>query len=273
MEFVDVLDAGNLQDPLNSGSAPGIGVVGYAYRIGKYEVTNAQYAAFLNAVAAADPNELYNAGMGSFARGGITRSGASPNFTYEVKLAMGDKPINYVGWYDAVRFCNWLHNGKPTGPEGPATTEDGAYDLSVPPEMVTRASGARYFLPTHDEWYKAAYYEPGGDTDGYWAYPTRGNGAPNASVPPGTAPAANTEDAVADLTDVGAYATSPTFYGTFDMAGNASEWTEANIETGNTRGARGGRWNAPTAMAGSSQLDLFSVNERKPFTGFRVVSP
>ena len=47
----------------------------YPYSIGKYEVTNAQYAQFLNAVAVTDPNALYHTSMGSNVRGGITRSG------------------------------------------------------------------------------------------------------------------------------------------------------------------------------------------------------
>ena len=40
------------------------GAVGYAYSIGTYEVTNAQYAEFLNAKAASDPLGLYNTSMG-----------------------------------------------------------------------------------------------------------------------------------------------------------------------------------------------------------------
>ena len=52
------------------------GSVGYAYSIGTYEVTNAQYTEFLNAKASSDPLGLYNTSMGS-GYGGITRSGSS----------------------------------------------------------------------------------------------------------------------------------------------------------------------------------------------------
>ena len=55
----------------NPGNAPdtrynaiSVGSVGYAYQIGKYEVTAGQYTEFLNAVAKADPNGLYNTAMG-----------------------------------------------------------------------------------------------------------------------------------------------------------------------------------------------------------------
>ena len=130
IEMVTVGDPGNEADPLNSPAVPGIGAVAYEFRIGKYEVTNTQYTEFLNSVATADLNGLYNAKMASDVIGGITRSGASGSYTYTVKADMGDKPVNYVSWYDALRFCNWLHNGRPTGSQDNTTTERGAYSLT-----------------------------------------------------------------------------------------------------------------------------------------------
>ena len=88
------------------------GAVGYAYRIGTYEVTNAQYAEFLNAKAAADPLGLYNTNMGivGFRRHHAQRRarGATPTAR---SPAARDMPVNFVSFYDALRFANWLHNG------------------------------------------------------------------------------------------------------------------------------------------------------------------
>ena len=70
---VPVGNLGNAADPLTGNL---YGSVSYDYRIGTTEVTNAQYAEFLNAKAASDPLALYNTNMGSDARGGITRSGS-----------------------------------------------------------------------------------------------------------------------------------------------------------------------------------------------------
>ena len=42
-----------------------------------------------------------------------------------------------------------------------------------------------WLVPSEDEWYKAAYYQPaakGGDSDGYWAYPTRTNSLPSVAT-------------------------------------------------------------------------------------------
>ena len=114
-------NVGNANDPLTGTLYGG---VSFGYYIGATEVTNAQYAAFLNAKAASDPLGLYNASMGSDARGGITQSGVSPNFSYAPKTNMANKPVNYVSWYDSIRFANWLHNG-----QGSGDTENGSYTL------------------------------------------------------------------------------------------------------------------------------------------------
>ena len=121
-DWATVGNPGNAEDPFNSGSIRGIGSVANVYRIAKNEVTNDQYAEFLDAVAATDTNALYNASMGSDPRGGITQSGVSGSFTYAVKTNMGDKPVNYVSFFDAMRFVNWLDNGQPSGVQDASTT-------------------------------------------------------------------------------------------------------------------------------------------------------
>src|SRR5262245_21387772 len=65
----------------------GVGAVGYYYEMGTTEVTNSQYVAFLNAVAALDQFGLYSSSMTSDTRGGIVRSGTAGNFSYAVKPA------------------------------------------------------------------------------------------------------------------------------------------------------------------------------------------
>ena len=99
------------------------------YRIAKFEVSNAEYAVFLNAVAATDTNALYHTSMG-VVFGGITRSGSSGSYSYSAIAGREDMPVNFVSFWDATRFANWLHNGQPTGAQGNSTTEDGAYTLT-----------------------------------------------------------------------------------------------------------------------------------------------
>src|SRR5439155_16248672 len=95
------------------------GAVAHKFRFGKYEVSNAQYAAFLNSVAATDTYSLYNPQSS-----GIARSGSSGSYSYSTIAGQANLPVNYVSWYDALRFANWLDNGEPVGPQSSATTED-----------------------------------------------------------------------------------------------------------------------------------------------------
>ena len=124
LDFVTVGNPGNTADPKT-----GLGAVGYTYQIGTYDVTAAQYVAFLNAVSAADTYGLYNSSMSDTAGCNIQQSGLSGSYTYSVAPQYANLPVNYITWGDAARFCNWLTNGQPTGSENLATTENGSYYL------------------------------------------------------------------------------------------------------------------------------------------------
>ena len=142
----------------NPADATTWGSVNYAYFASREPVTNAEYSEFLNAVAATDTNNVYDTSMGSHARGGIIRSGTPGSYSYSCKTNMENKPVNYVMWYNAARYCNWLHNNKPTGLQSASTTEDGAYLLNGNNGEPNKFNNAKYFLPSDNEWYKAAYY-------------------------------------------------------------------------------------------------------------------
>jgi formylglycine-generating enzyme required for sulfatase activity len=201
----------------------GVGYVGQEFEIGTTEVTNLMYARFLNAVAKSDAlYGLYSAEMGSSPRGGIVRSGSNGSYTYTVKPGFGGRPVNYVSVFDAMRYCNWLHNGMPTtGGQNASTTEDGAYKLNGtnPPEMARRSFGAKYFLPDQDEWHKAAYYDPAGTgsaSEDYWLFADRSPMGPGGNF------------GVPRNKPVGTIS-GTSYYGTFDQDGNIREWLDASI--------------------------------------------
>jgi formylglycine-generating enzyme required for sulfatase activity len=199
IEWVLVGDPGNPPDTAANclNDAPDCGSVDHAYYISKYEITNAQYAEFLNAVAgAADPDRfdsLYDRQMGSDDLfGGITLGGSAGNFHYSVKPGFEDKPVVFVDFYDALRFANWLHNGQPTGAQGASTTEGGAYTITadgISDNTITRSPGALVSLPSENEWYKAAYYD--GLLGGYHDYPTGTDTPPTCADPNATPDTAN----------------------------------------------------------------------------------
>jgi formylglycine-generating enzyme required for sulfatase activity len=238
-----------------------IGGVAYSYSIGTYEVTNAQYAEFLNAKAASDPNFLYDPQMGS-APGGITRAGGSGSYTYDVIAGRGDLPVVFVSFGNAMRFANWLNNDQGTG-----DTETGAYTMTLNAEYFgTRDAGARIVVPTYDEWYKAAFYDP--STTSFFDYPTGSNTVTGCSTPTATPNRANCDNVVGDLTVVGSYTGSASPYGTFDQGANASEWNEDSFSGNGYRGCSVGNYRFGTL--GASISGRCSPNDLAGYLGFRV---
>lgn len=188
-------------DPGNVDDSTGYGGVAEAFRIMEFEWTNAQYVDFLNAVDpdGTNPNAVYNPSMQSNARGGINfTSGAASGSKYAVKTNMGDKPVIYVSWFDAARVANWLHNG-----QGAGSTETGAYSLDTAPANTAPAvnPGALYFLPTEDQWYKAAYYKGGSTNAGYWSYATQSDTAPSEATANGVGDGPGSTGNTANVTE------------------------------------------------------------------------
>ncbi len=245
-----MIDWVTVGDPGNAPYEHGFGGVDYAYRIGKFEVTKRQYAEYLNAVARADPNGLYHPNMGNLLqRGGILREGDAGEYVYTAAPGRENMPVSYGNFWRAIRFANWLHNGQPVGSQGPETTEDGAYTISsegIASNTITRNSNARVFIPSTDEWIKAACYKGGGTDAGYWQWPFRSNEEPIKDVPPGGPNSANYGRSVGGLTNVGAFPDSFGPYGTYDQGGDVWEWTDTIMSNSAgesiQRGLQGGSW-------------------------------
>lgn len=283
IETVPVRNAGNAAD------STGYGTVNYDYWIGKTEVTNSQYADFLNAVdpEGINPHDVYNSNMSSdivVSRGGINFTpGAAPGAKYAPKPNYANKPVSYVSFYDAARFTNWLMTGD---------TEVGFYTFNG--NVVITAEGAHgpsfgsnyIALPNENEWYKAAYHKNDGITGNYYLYPTSSNLPPTIATSTEIGDIANPGQNVANY-DFGAiwngaeglgnvvtvgsaspYSASP--YGTLDQGGNQLEWNDTLLLL--NRVIRGGSlWLPLENMQSSTRAGYF------PETGgsslaFRIVS-
>ncbi|MBC8217612.1 MAG: SUMF1/EgtB/PvdO family nonheme iron enzyme [Planctomycetes bacterium] len=135
IDFVTIGNPGNPGDTRTEANPVGGGAVNYTYRIGKYEVTNAQWDAFVSAAGAPTGNPI-------------------TAYDQDVYWTGMYVPANQVSWYEAAQFCNYLTSGDKSR---------GAYrfsgDNSNPGDFVgiDRATaqaiyGTVYCLPTEDEW-------------------------------------------------------------------------------------------------------------------------
>jgi formylglycine-generating enzyme required for sulfatase activity len=288
---IDMVTVGN---PGNANDTTGYGAVGYSYQIAKYDVTIGQYTEFLNAVAATDTYSLYADSMSYDENiAGIRQNGTSGSYTYSV-IGSPNRPITTVTWWDAARFANWMSNG-----QGNGSTENGTYNLSdwtsgtAPAKnLINPNTGAAptFYIPTENEWYKAAYYSPnygGVGVPGYYAYATQSDSPPGNNIG-STANQANyftgaglsvTQSSEFDsdqnyLTDVGAFSGSGSFYGTFDQTGNVEQWNDLDGTSGESRGFRGGYWytTSPEGIS-SSNRSAVDPDYDDSAVGFRLASP
>ena len=231
----------------------GRGSVPYEYRIAKSEITSGQWAEFINAFSARPDYQQFET---LFGRNGFIVDrpifAAHPDSDYRgpgryySTIADGvdyaNWPVFGISWRDAAMYCNWLHNGKDASM---ASLLEGAYDtntwsLGPPPytDALTHEPGARFWIPTLDEWIKAVYYDPdknGPDQGGWWAYVHGSETPPVSGYPdePGSTTSGLLSGGVGTDLDplaipLGAYvdhgAVSP--WGLVDTASGAGEWIE-----------------------------------------------
>jgi formylglycine-generating enzyme len=251
IEFVHIGSPGNLAD--TTGDPNPAGSVSYSYRIGKYEISE-QMIDKANALG----------GLG------ITKDTRGP-----------DKPATRVSWFEAAKFVNWLNldAGYPTAYKFDGT---GTFQLWQPSDSgydannLFRNSEAKYFLPSADEWYKAAFYDPIAQV--YWDFPNGSNTAPTA-VASGTDPNTAIYDQAgpADIMQAG----GPSPFGTVAQAGNVWEWEETAVDLVNddpveNRGFRGSAWlntsGNPTSLSSSFRHFIQLPGNSIGDTGFRVAS-
>ena len=215
-----------VDDKYNKNDSNGYGSVNYDYYIGKYEITYQEWCDFINSVASytissgiitnidrniASPGTLfgnpditsdtYNLTNNTFLTkvDYVAPSGFPGSYVFTVQNKYKNKPITNISWLNSLRYCNWLHNGKPSGYQtlnndgstpNTETTEGGSYNLNGVislSAMISPNSAAKYRLPTVNEWYKAAFYKNDPSTTGlassssdagYWNYATQSNKLP-----------------------------------------------------------------------------------------------
>jgi formylglycine-generating enzyme required for sulfatase activity len=181
--YIDMVTVGN---PFNQNDSTNYGAVPYSFKIDEYPVTNCKYVEFLNSVASTSfgscsalsiSNLVYHSGM-SGCYGGIDRIDCNESdFYYQVQDCMDHKPVRFITPHASLRYINWLENNKIANW---GSTISGTYILNICNNTAVsgnRLLCSKYFLPSENEWYKAAYFNP--VSSGYWNYSTQTNISPD----------------------------------------------------------------------------------------------
>jgi formylglycine-generating enzyme required for sulfatase activity len=130
--------------------------INYSFQMGKYEITNEQYACALN--WANLRGYLRNSSDGAYTGGSVYQDGrlliyvddAYCDIIYSVTQfvprsrndqMMSNHPVLFVNWYGAIAFCNWLSEMNGLTP---------AYDLTT--WALINSQGGGYRLPSEAEW-------------------------------------------------------------------------------------------------------------------------
>jgi formylglycine-generating enzyme required for sulfatase activity len=251
MEFVTIGNPNNTAD--TTGAPNPAGRVTYTYDIGKFEVSEDM----------------------------ITKFNASQSLQITKDTRGTAKPATRVSWNEAARFVNWL-NTSTGGFAAYKFTTSGVKDnialwtaadtLDYDATNPYRSKRATYVLPSYNEWYKAAYYNPTNST--YYDFPNGSNTAPTAVAGGTTAgTAVYNQYGPADVNLAGGL--SP--YGVMGLGGNVFEWEEGSFDLANSsgsssRGFRGGNWGFVPFDLSSSSRNNVSPTYEDWAVGFRVAS-
>jgi formylglycine-generating enzyme required for sulfatase activity len=222
MDFVTIGNPGNVAD--TTGSPNPAGRVDYVYNIGKYEVSRDM----ITKANAAGGLGITLDDMSSYGANGINR------------------PATGITWNEAARFVNYLNTSQgyqaaynfTTSGANDNITLWGAGQYSGSNQF--RHKDAIYFLPSMDEWYKAAYGSPGGI---WYDYATGSNSVPSGRSAGPSGAVYDGQFGPADITNAGGLSQ----WGTMAQNGNVWEWNESALDGSNdspseNRELRGGAW-------------------------------
>ena len=254
IDFVGIGNTGNAADTTTYGAVP------YEYRASTYEITQ-------NAITKATASGMANVTAGPWT---------------------GNQPAADISWYEAAAFVNFLNtNSGKTAAYNLTFTTSWSMALWSSEQAWTaggtnlyRNKDAFYFLPSENEWYKAAYYNAAGTN--YFLYPTGSDTAPTA-VASGTNAGSAVYDGIASVPAISGSAGGLSPYATMGQGGNVWEWNESAFDGSNSEGyenhaLRGGSWlNTGDFLRSSTQSSTHAMFRSDPAgedrsVGFRVAS-
>lgn len=283
---IDWVTIGDVGNPAYQGSDGNLiddrGSVGYEYRIGRYEITTGQWMEFVNTFSTqSDDMALF--GEPSVWGATIDWSYGGPGFRWKLNGSLDNPemvPVHGLSWRMAAMYANWMHNDRSSDL---SAIENGAYDTSTFTtnndgtfnDQLTRNPDARFWIPSLDEWVKAAHYDPnknGAGQGGWWDYP---DGSDDPLYPgfPGEGETSATLDWDGAYLPLGSYADVQSPWGLFDLSGGTMEWTEEATSDRRLRWLDGAPVFYPEDFLLIDRIDQMAdgvPGSQAPVHGFRV---
>lgn len=235
-----------------------------AYYLGRYPVTNAQYAAFMEAGGYGEPRYWPEARKAKVWKDGSVKGWLDDGFSpgrrrFGSPFDLPNHPIAGVCWYEALAYCRWL------------TEQMRDSDQCPKPLCRLLSEGWSVTLPSEAEWEKAARGDDGR------LYPWAGEPDPNR---------ANYDDTgIGTTSAVGCFPLGESLYHCLDMSGNVWEWTRSKYkeypyrhedgreqldESDDERVLRGGAFNFTDGDCRCACRDGGDPGDRNGLVGFRL---
>lgn len=221
-----------------SGLVTGRGSVPWQYRMTQSEVPASLWVEFLNASRARADAIDYDFGSEPWTFGIVfdpTYTGPGRRYQLSSAPNAANMFVADISWRTCAVLCNWLHNDKRLDREAFLT---GAYEVSqfwdgpnagVGGEQASHNPGAKYWIPTLDEWLKASYYDPTKNgTGGWWQSPDASDrvlvgGRPGVADFNGGGSLPFWERSAIPLES---YGHIRSYYGLYDVLGGTAEYLE-----------------------------------------------
>ncbi len=268
----------------------GRGAVDYRYRISKLETTTAQWMEYVNTFSTqGDEYASFGAPLFWGAQADPTYNGPGRRWRLRSVADAERLPVAGLTWRESAQYVNWLHNGKQSGFDSLVT---GAYDSTTWGGNVRdgftdeerRLPGAKFWIPTMDEWMKAVYYDQnknGAGDGGWWIYPDGSDTALISGFPDEGGETSGGIDTTGFPEEwnipLGAYEDVVTPWGLWDASGGAMEYLEdfSTLGTLNVARRNMGSWAGDQGYWFIDQAGGFGStppDDWYPYTGFRIVS-
>ena len=214
-----------------------------AYQIGKYPVTNVEFARFVEASGYKNASFWTEAGWQE-----VGQKRDEPRFWQNPRFNKPNQPVIGLSWYECVAYCRWL----------------------------SAQTGRIWRLPTEAEWEKGARgddgrkYPWGNDFDASRLNAREGDQKAYCSTPVGMYPTGVSPFGLFDCAGNGWEWCATRWEKPFPYDPDEDEWNERYLAERNLRALRGGSWNYEADVAQCAyrfRFEPFGWNDRG---GFRL---